>query len=323
MSSIIRKVIRVGERSAGVTIPKEWLSTLGLNIGSAVELILSRDSITIKPIEIGRRKLASILRIKSKNTDELSRLIIAGYTEGYDTIELDTDKILARKAFYSVATKLPGSIAMDDVKITIKISVDELNTSVDEVISSMRSIMLSMFDYFTDYLDTGNIDCLDQLFRLDDDMDRLHFLGVRTIKITSIKMPLDALDKLMVIKSLEHIGDCLDRAGRTLLNYKEGLDEKSKRIFKEMFSYLESYTSKSINSYLSDNYNMALKVLLDRESMLQYIVEAASKCTPLSVAFGIAHEAQMIVALAVEIAEIAISKATRKSFSITSERSRS
>ena len=154
MSSIIRKIIRIGERSAGVTIPKEWLSTLGLNIGSAVELILSRDSITVKPIEVGKRKFTSTLKIKSKSTEELSKLIIAGYAEGYDTIELETDKLLARKAFYSVATKLPGSIAMDDARITIKISVDELNTSVDEVISSMRSIMLSMFDYFTDYLDT-------------------------------------------------------------------------------------------------------------------------------------------------------------------------
>ncbi|WP_367834436.1 hypothetical protein [Vulcanisaeta sp. JCM 16159] len=40
MSSIYRRVIRIGEKSIGITLPKRWLDVLSVGIGDVVEISL-------------------------------------------------------------------------------------------------------------------------------------------------------------------------------------------------------------------------------------------------------------------------------------------
>jgi len=232
----VRKIIKIGERSVGITIPKEWLPLLGLSIGSSVEVTLGSGYITVKPLTTAQPKPLLSIKVRSEDTNTLARLIIAGYVEGYDMVVVASPRDIARKAFYNVALRLPGAIAMNGTYLTVKISVDELNTNVDEVITSMKTTIDSMFDLLMDYFQTGDKSKLEQLIRLDDDLDRLHFLGVRTIKRTSFRNPQNALDNLIVIKSLEHIGDALDRASNTLIRMGGNTDEECKRVFREIFA---------------------------------------------------------------------------------------
>jgi antitoxin component of MazEF toxin-antitoxin module len=46
----VRKVIRIGERSIGITIPKEWLPVIGVGVGSSVEVTLGPGYLLVKPL---------------------------------------------------------------------------------------------------------------------------------------------------------------------------------------------------------------------------------------------------------------------------------
>jgi hypothetical protein len=70
---------------------------------------------------------------------------------------------------------------------------------------------------------------------------------------------------------------------------------------------------KAVYAYLDNNINNALKVLLDRERMLNSMLELANMgCMGLSgLLTASIHEGQLIVALAADIAEAAFSRHVR------------
>lgn len=313
MLSTVRRIIKIGERSVGITIPKEWLPVLGLNIGSNVEVSLGPGFITVKPLNVMQPKALLTVRLKARDIATMARLIIAGYIEGFDSLIVDGDRGSARKAFYAVAMRLPGAIAMNGRQFTIKISVDELNTSVDEVIASMKTTVETMFELLMEYFSTSDASNLEQLLKLDDDLDRLHFLGIRTIKRTAFRSPQDALDKMLVIKSLEHIGDCLDRVSNTLLRIQSKISDECKKVFRDVFAQVSSYVSKAINSYIEGNIDMAIRILMEREDLSKRIFTSSSKCLQAPESMAMAHEATVSVYEAAEIAEVATAKLVRYS----------
>ncbi|MEM4848157.1 MAG: PhoU domain-containing protein [Ignisphaera sp.] len=211
--------------------------------------------------------------------------------------------------------RLPGTIAMNGDIFKIKISVDELNTDLNDIINSMKTTISSMFDMLIEYFELGNNEKLKELIKLDDDLDRFHFLGMRTIRRTAFRDPVSALEFTTIIKSLEHIGDTLDRVSNTFLKTGINVIKRSecKEMLKEMFSRVSSYVSKAINSLATRNVNQAFKVLLQREELTQEILMAATKCIDIAGILAISHEAMVSVYEAAEIAEISILRHLRES----------
>uniref|UniRef100_A0A7C2ZNQ2 Phosphate uptake regulator PhoU n=1 Tax=Ignisphaera aggregans TaxID=334771 RepID=A0A7C2ZNQ2_9CREN len=312
----VRKVIRVGERSVGITIPKEWLAHLNLDIGSSVEVSLGPGYVLIRPLSPSstQHKTSNIIALKSSEPDQLERLIIASYIEGYDAIALNVPRNIAREVFYKIAMRLPGTIAMEGEVFKIRISVDELNTDLNDIINSMKTCISSMFDLLIDFFETGDHNKLREITKLDDDLDRFHFLGLRTIRRTSFRDPASAIEYTVIIKSLEHIGDTLDRVSNTFI--KTGINVNNygecRHMLKEIFLKVSSYVSKSINSLLASNINQAMKVLLQREELTREILSTATKCIDMTGILAISHEAMVAVYEAAEVAEIASLRHTRK-----------
>jgi len=308
----IRKIIKIGERSAGITIPKEWLNILGVTIGSKVEVGLGPRYIIVRPLGVQPQKTLAEITLTGKDVDILTKQIIASYIEGFDYVILDAPKDVARKSFYAIALRLPGTIAMDGDRVSIKISVDEFNTNINEVIVSMKSTISNMFDLLMEYFETKSLEALQSLLKLDDDLDRLHFLGVRTIKRTLFRNPQESLDKLVVIKSMEHIGDALDRVARTLMNVNPSFDNHCKEVFKDIFARAASYVTKSINALLESNMDLAIKILGERERLQNDILSSASKCINITGALALTHEAMVAIYEAAEIAEASTAKVIRE-----------
>lgn len=312
----VRKIIRVGERSVGITIPREWLAHLNVDIGSSVEVTLGPGYILVRPLtsSISQHKISNTITLKHDDVEQLERLIIASYIEGYDLITLDVPRNIARNVFYKIAVRLPGTISMNGDVFKIKISVDEINTDLNDILNSMKTTVSSMFDMLIDYFETGESGKLREIIKLDDDLDRFHFLGMRTIKRTAFRDPASALENTIIIKSLEHIGDTLDRVSNTFLKMELNVirREECKEGLKEIFLKVSSYVSKAINSLLTSNVNQALKVLLQREELSQEILSKVSKCLDVTGILAISHEAMVSVYEAAEIAEIAVLRYLRE-----------
>ncbi|MDK6028019.1 phosphate uptake regulator PhoU [Ignisphaera sp. 4213-co] len=307
----VRKVIRIGERSIGITIPKEWLPILGISVGASVEVTLGPGYLLVKPLSTIHPKITQSIKIKHEDEETLSRLIIASYIEGFDVISIDESKDIARRSFQKISTRLPGAIAMEGATFRLKISVDEFNTDLEEVIGAMRTTLSMMFDLLIDYFTSGDKSKLDEVIRLDDDLDRLHFLGMRTIKRTAFRDPSQAINNSIIIKSLEHIGDTLDRVSNTILRlgFDTNINAKCREVFKDMFSKVSSYVSKAVNALASSNISLIMKVLIGREELSKEILGNVTQCIEAPGVLAIAHEAIVAVYEAAEIAEVATIKA--------------
>lgn len=303
----VRKIIRVGERSVGITIPKEWLSFLNMDIGSSVEVTMGPGYILVRPLTTAQPKVSNIITLKHDDVNQLERLIIASYIEGYDIITIDAPRGRAREVFYKIAMRLPGTIAMNGDTFKIKVSVDELNTDLNDILTSMKTSIGLMFDMLIDYFETGDQEKLKEVVKLDDDLDRFHFLGMRTIRRTAFRNPIAALEYAIIIKSLEHVGDTLDRVSNTFL--KTGINifkhDECRHMLKEMFLKVSSYVSKAINALMMRNMNQAMKVLLQREELAHEILTTATKCIDITGILAISHEAMVATYEAAEIAEVA------------------
>lgn len=311
MSSIYRRVIRIGEKSIGITLPKRWLDTINVGIGDVVEVSLIGKVIVVKPITQAGGETNEVSISLSGAIDETTRIIIASYIEGYDNVEIIGHKDTIRKAFSSVEHKLPGSLMLEgDGNVLIKVATSEVNVDLNEVISSMANILNSMFGKFIDYLNSNKLDLLKEVLELDDQMDKLYFLALRTIKKLSFKDPKRAIDDTIVVKNLEHAADALDRLSNAFMRTQPA---QCRREISEKLKDVWSYVMKAVYAYLDNNINNALKVLLDRERMLNSMLELANMgCMGLSgLLTASIHEGQLIVALAADIAEAAFSRHVR------------
>ncbi|KUO79959.1 MAG: AbrB family transcriptional regulator [Vulcanisaeta sp. JCHS_4] len=311
MSSIYRRVIRIGEKSIGITLPKRWLDTINVGIGDVVEVSLIGKVIVVKPITQAGGETNEVSISLSGAIDETTRIIIASYIEGYDNVEIIGHKDTIRKAFSSVEHKLPGSLMLEgDGNVLIKVATSEANVDLNEVISSMANILNSMFGKFIDYLNSNKVDLLKDVLELDDQIDKLYFLALRTIKKLSFKDPKRAIDDTIVVKNLEHAADALDRLSNAFMRTQPA---QCRREISEKLKDVWSYVMKAVYAYLDNNINNALKVLLDRERMLNSMLELANMgCMGLSgLLTASIHEGQLIVALAADIAEAAFSRHVR------------
>ncbi|WP_069806718.1 phosphate signaling complex PhoU family protein [Vulcanisaeta thermophila] len=311
MSTIYRRIIRIGEKSIGITLPRQWLSALDVGVGDVMEVSLVGKVIVLKPVTQEGGEANEVSITMEGSMDEAMRMIIASYIEGYDNVELLGQKDTIRRAYSKVESKLPGSLMLEsDGSVLIKVATSEANVDLNEVINSMANILNSMFTKFLEYLETNRESLLKEILDLDEQMDKLYFLALRTIKKLSFRDPKRAIDDTIVVKNLEHAADALDRLSNAYMRIQI---TKCRPEISNKLRAVWNYIMRSVYSYLDNNVSNALKILVDREHMLNSILELATMgCAESSdLLAATIHESQLIVALAADIAEAAFSRHVR------------
>ncbi|MEL9991624.1 MAG: phosphate uptake regulator PhoU [Thermoproteus sp.] len=296
----IRKLIRIGERSYGITLPREWVESNQLKVGSPIKILTESNKILILPATA--EKTAITAKIQEKDVETALRDVIAYYIEGADEIEIESDEISALVS--RIEGKLPGVVALEsEGKLKLRIVTKE-DVNVDEVVRSMYTTVSAMFHLFLDFIKDSNEESAQELLRMDDQLDRLYFLSLRIIKKNIYQNPQGFVDYVIVVKNLEHMGDALDRATNYLKQNKVACQKE----LVERFEALQKYAEDAAKAFLEDRHEGALKTILERESIFKRIL-ALSTCEG---AAPVMHEAMLITALAADIAEAAYSKHVRR-----------
>lgn len=307
--STYRRVIRIGEKSIGITLPKQWLDSMNIGLGDLIEVKAIEDMLVIRPVVSEHGEGNRITLPSSDSTDEAMRIIIASYIEGFDDITIKGLRESVRRAYQSIEAKLPGSLILESEDgLIIKVATSETNIDLKTVINSASTILNAMFDKLSTYLSSFDKSALDEVVGMDDQMDKLYFLALRTIKKLSFRDPKESIDNTIIVKNMEHIADALDRMANTLKRIELSGDcarELNARV-KEVWSY----SLRSINSYQTSSKDQALRVIVGRTEMLNRANELLRKPCGEEMA-GLVHELQLIVALSVDIAEATFSSYVR------------
>ncbi|GAF82218.1 unnamed protein product, partial [marine sediment metagenome] len=252
-----RRLVKAGQTSHTISLPKEWISKNNLQKGDTVyihpksdnELLVSIEKTIKKP---DKKKIT--INIEGKDIDTIQRDITSAYLNNYNTITLFGEDITSK-------TKAIRKILHDFVALEISeqtsmriIAKDLLNLqeiSLYKTINRMDLIIRTMID---DTIKTFEGQKLQQSIRFRDyDVNRLYFLASRLLK-GSLKnnelakhLELDrgeVLSHWYLIVNLENLADYIkniSEISKTKTHKSKGFSCEDKKIKDIVLSLQQNY----------------------------------------------------------------------------------
>jgi len=243
-----------------ISLPAEWVKSVGLNPGDAVNIeVLEDGSLRLTPLSITTRKKERELRVKvSSGSSEslLTRTIYAGYVLGMDKIVIESvSGVLSETHLRIVRDMIRLLIGTEIIeytpkKIVIQILIDPSKYSTMAVIGRMSNLVRFMVQHIETAISENKPHLLNEVRELESEVDRLHALTARQLILTQVnKMigkylgikPTLATEYRAVIRAYEEVADTLDKAADILLSNGKEVIEKIRSkldVFKEFIDML-------------------------------------------------------------------------------------
>ena len=256
----VRRVQKFGRSTLMISLPAEWVKSVGLNPGDAVNIeVLEDGSLRLTPLSITTRKKERELRVKvSSGSSEslLTRTIYAGYVLGMDKIVIESvSGVLSETHLRIVRDMIRLLIGTEIIeytpkKIVIQILIDPSKYSTMAVIGRMSNLVRFMVQHIETAISENKPHLLNEVRELESEVDRLHALTARQLILTQVnKMigkylgikPTLATEYRAVIRAYEEVADTLDKAADILLSNGKEVIEKIRSkldVFKEFIDML-------------------------------------------------------------------------------------
>ena len=256
----VRRVQKFGRSTLMISLPAEWVKSVGLNPGDAVNIeVLEDGSLRLTPLSIATRKKERELRVKvSSGSSEslLTRTIYAGYVLGMDKIVIESiSGVLSETHLRIVRDMIRLLIGTEIIeytpkKIVIQILIDPSKYSTMAVIGRMSNLVRFMVQHIETAITENKPHLLNEVRELENEVDRLHALTARQLILTQVnKMigkylgikPTLATEYRAVIRAYEEAADTLDKAAGILLSNGKDVIEKIRSkldVFKEFIDML-------------------------------------------------------------------------------------
>ncbi|MBN2157695.1 MAG: AbrB/MazE/SpoVT family DNA-binding domain-containing protein [Candidatus Lokiarchaeota archaeon] len=237
----IRRIQKTGGGSYVITLPKEWVTSLGIKEKDQISIITQPDSTLILSANATSTKQEK--REKIFNIDEIGdegngrktvlyRMLIGAYIMGFENYRIYSSGKISSTTIKTVTdfvnTAL-GPVIDEQTKNTI-ILKDILNPTempFENNIRRMHVIIKTMHDDLMDAFQSQNADTIHEVIARDKQINQRNWLVARETNmilrdvIIAKKMNVtleDAHHYFMISKQLERIGDHARLIGKQMLN---------------------------------------------------------------------------------------------------------
>ncbi len=285
----IRKIQFTGKSTYIVSLPKKWVTTLGLKAGSQIIVSKQNNSLILTPKEMAKPSPqpieATIIISNIDDPDAIVRKIISLYLVGYNFIivrakderisalQRNTVKELARKKL--VGTEIISE-TQNEIKLQTLLSYPEL--SVEDALRRMCLITASMHDDAIRAIKELNKKLAKEVIQLDDEVDRFSLYILRQLKAAvqnekilkdiGLSNPQDCLGYRVIVKFVERIADHATK----IAEYVLALEEKpGETVFQKIFE---------ISVFAKTAFEDAIKSLFKKDYMLADQVVSKAKTIP-------------------------------------------
>lgn len=274
---IIRRLVKAGQASHTISLPKEWLDKHKLKKGDLVylhektdkELIITPES---KPEEQAPAKEITI-QIDNKEMSTIGREITSAYINNYNTIILTGDSMTDKTK--DIRKMLHDFVALEVADQTAKsiIAKDLLNLkeiSVDKTLRRMDMLVRSMIQDSVATIESPEL--AQSVVVRDYEVNRAYFLLLRLLKSAFTNKQVAELFELSPEKvlsyyyltiNLENFADC----AKQLVEYLA--KEKKKEKMKTVFGRVEKSYLDVMKAYFTKDRKLADGVALEREALLK------------------------------------------------------
>ncbi|PIN81901.1 hypothetical protein COV11_00570 [Candidatus Woesearchaeota archaeon CG10_big_fil_rev_8_21_14_0_10_30_7] len=260
----IRKLVKAGQTSHTVSLPKEWLAKNNLGRGDAVYIHeKNSDELIINPSvtkEINSIKEIT-LDFHKKELETLKRELTSAYVNNYNVINIVGKQV--SKHNQDIKGVLNSFVALEiseqtEQKLVIKDLLNLNEVDINKTIRRMDMIVRSMFK---------ELNSTDALNFKDEDVNKIYFLIFRLLKSAlentknaeklNVK-PLQVLSYWYLVVNIENLADCCTSLGSKV-------DNKTKKIV----DLLEQQYSEVMNSFFSKDKNTADRIARERKIVLE------------------------------------------------------
>lgn len=272
-----RKLIRLGNSSFAIALPKGWVNKAGLKKGDDVFIVPnSNGELIVQPtLKKESNDAQSVILLEKKDDEEIARDIIAAYISGCKLIEVKGEKDRLKIA-KGKAKKFLNLEPIEETseKIIFKDLLDIEDISVEKFLRRMDNNLKEMFSGLLNMVNDGKKfnQAAGEIEEIDEDVTKFYFLVWRIVNLginnPSFQSNLKISPKSFVLYfwlsyNLEQIGDELKRIARKI----EAVQDKE--LLKKVLGEASECYNKSMKSFFDNNRISAKEVLLDKERIIQ------------------------------------------------------
>ncbi len=281
---IIRRLVKAGQASHTISLPKEWLDRHKLKKGDLVylfekgdkELIITPESKADE--EVPQKEIT--IPIDNKDLSTIQREITSAYINNYNTIILngqsitkqtkDIRKMLHDFVALEVADQTANSIIAKDLLNLKEISIDKTLRRMDMLVRSMIQDSIAALD---------NAELAQSVQVRDYEVNRAYFLLMRLLKSSLANKQIADFFQLSNEKvlsyyyltiNLENFADCAKALSEYLAK------EKKKDKVKQVFQSVEKNYLEVMKAYFTKDKKLADGVALQREGLLKEASELSA-----------------------------------------------
>ncbi len=271
-----RKLIKLGNSSFAIALPKDWVDKSGLKKGENVFLEQNGNGeITLwsKPKVISDDRILEI-NASGKNAQAIKKEIISAYTNGSNVIaingSIEKKEVKELKTFvkdlmsFEVIEESPGRIVIKDL-----LNMEEIN--INSFIKRIDNNIKEMFSVISRGLEKGSLTKKDseEMEEVDRDttkfwflISRLFFKGIDNPSIMTLlkRDGLEFFSEWWLAYNLEHIGDQIKEISK-LLSTSE-VEKADRKALSELFSSITDIYHTSIQSFNKKDKNLAIETAI-------------------------------------------------------------
>src|SRR6056297_2601863 len=277
-----RKVQVTGGSTFTVSIPKEWATENDVSAGSVVEFYPEGDSLFLAPTN-GEERTEGTLDVTDLAGDELTRAVMTMYVSGFDIITLESGRITTdqRRTIREAVQSLVGLEVLEETRdrVVIRDLLDSSELSINNAVTRMRLIALSMLEDAIDALAELDTDMARDVIQRDDDVDRLWMVVSRIFRATlrtpkaseELGLPREVcFDYHSSARQLERIGDHATKIAHLTRNIEREVPEEVLDALDELHAEVVTVIDGGMDALFTDDSEEASRLANDvRERVRQ------------------------------------------------------
>ncbi len=267
-----RKITTLGKYSLVVTLPKNWTSMNNIKGGDEVTLKIQGDgSLVIHPEYDfdSKQNEVSLQILADEDAKMIQRKIISCYLNGYDKIELVSEKNFTREqqqAIRAIVKSLYMRIyESQSDRAILQAFMDESLASVTSGLERMHIITSSMAKDVLTAIREWDVELARSVISLEEDVDQFMFFLTRLLR-TAVNNPSlatklqismsDTFDYHLLVNRIEYIADYLTSISETLVELSEYRDKVSPEFIDELLKVAErafGYYDRAVDAFFDDS----------------------------------------------------------------------
>ena len=287
-----RKIQYTGRSSYIISLPKHWITELGLKQGDQIRISKSGSTnLLLYPPKVqpktAHAQTATIEIKPSEESNSVTRKLISLYFMGFKTINIKpksgrlkpSQRLLIKE---TVRRMLMGSEIISDSSsmITVQVLINLLELNVEGAFKRMVHLAKSVSRDALLAVQENNRELASEVTNMDDEIDRFGFYIIRQLKIAiqsdhilkevGFKNARSCLGYRVLVKCIERMGDHAVLIARDVLAFDKKLDEETISILLEMNAFALSVLDDACLALFKEDYGQAEATIIKAEQIVEF-----------------------------------------------------